>query len=47
MIPENERKLIEAQIRNLESLIRHAQSDNPDIIRWKTEIQNLRHLLAN
>ncbi len=47
MIRENERILIEAQIRNIASLIRYDQSDNPDIIRWETEIQNLKNLLAN
>ncbi len=39
---EKERRWIEAKIRGLESMIREARPDNPDIPRWKEEINGLR-----
>jgi hypothetical protein len=42
---EGERQQILEQIRNLESLIANASSDNADMRRWKQEIENLKSRL--
>lgn len=40
-----DRKRIEADIRNLEELLRRATPGNPDIRRWEQEIRNLKDRL--
>lgn len=43
---ERDKQHILEQIRNLESLIANASPGNPDIRRWKQEIENLKSRLT-